>query len=87
MPPQDWIDGNYPANRGDHPVVWVTCEDAEAYARYVGGRLQTFEEWQYAARGADDRLFPWGYEIDKPRCKPLNLGQERQPQLLRSETA
>ena len=59
-PPQDWADGIYPANRGDHPVVWVTCEDAEAYCRYVGGRLPTFPEWQYAARGTDDRLFPLG---------------------------
>ena len=73
-PPQDWTDGNYSVNRGDHPVVWVTCEDAEAYARYAGGRLLTFEEWQYAARGADDRLFPWGYEIDKPRCNTAELG-------------
>ena len=73
-PPQDWTDGVYSTNRGDHPVVWVTCEDAEAYARYVGGRLLTFPEWQYAARGADDRLFPWGYEIDRPRCNTAELG-------------
>ncbi len=73
-PPQDWTDGIYPANRGDHPVVWVTCEDAEAYANYAGGRLPTFPEWQYAARGADDRLFPWGYEIDRPRCNTAELG-------------
>ena len=73
-PPQDWVDGLYPANRGDHPVVWVTCEDAEAYARYIGGRLPTFAEWQYAARGADDRLFPWGHDIDKPRCNTAELG-------------
>ena len=73
-PPQDWTDGSYPVNRGDHPVVWVTCEDAEAYADYVGGRLPTFAEWQYAARGADDRLFPWGYDIDTPRCNTAELG-------------
>jgi len=74
-PPQDWADGIYPANRGDHPVVWITCEDAEAYAGYIGGRLPTFSEWQYAARGvADDRLFPWGHEIDKPRCNTAELG-------------
>ena len=75
-PPQDWIDGTYPENRGDHPVVWVTYEEAEAYARYAGGRLPTFPEWQYAARGTDDRLFPWGYEIDKPRCNTTELGAE-----------
>lgn len=73
-PPQDWTEGVYPANRGDHPVVWVTCADAEAYAGYVGGRLPTFAEWQYAARGTDDRTFPWGYDIDKPRCNTAELG-------------
>lgn len=73
-PPPDWINGSYPENRGDHPVVWVTCENAEMYSRYAGGRLPTFPEWQYAARGNDDRLFPWGNEIDKPRCNTAELG-------------
>lgn len=75
-PPQDWTDGTYPENRADHPVVWVTCEDAEAYTDYARGRLPTFPEWHYAARGVDDRLFPWGYEIDKPRCNTAELGAE-----------
>ena len=75
-PPQNWTEGTYAENQGDHPVVWVTCEDAEAYATYVDGRLPTFPEWQYAARGADDRLFPWGYEIDKPRCNTAELGAD-----------
>ncbi len=80
-PPKEWQDRtelsyeSY-ALKGDHPVVWVSCEDAEVYANYVGGRLPSFAEWQYAARGADDRLFPWGYEIDKPRCNTTELGAE-----------
>ena len=73
-PPKAWENGIYPENRGAHPVVWVTCEDAEAYANATGGRLPTFAEWQYAARTTDDRLFPWGYEIDKPRCNTAELG-------------
>lgn len=73
-PPEDWTDGVYAEGRGDHPVVWVTCADAAAYARYVGGRLPTFAEWQYAARGGDMRLFPWGDEIDRPRCNTAELG-------------
>ncbi len=73
-PPCDWVDGTYPKHKGDHPVVWVTYEDAELFARYAGGRLPTFPEWQYAARGHDDRRFPWGNEIDKPRCNTAELG-------------
>ncbi len=80
-PPKDWTETaqlNYEIYglKGDHPIVWVSCEDAEAYANYVGRRLPTFAEWQYASRGTDDRLFPWGYEIDKPRCNTTELGAE-----------
>jgi len=79
--PKDWMEKpkqNYEIYglKGDHPVVWVSCEDAEAYAEYNGGRLPSFAEWQYAARGTDNRLFPWGNEIDKPRCNTAELGAE-----------
>ena len=79
--PQDWLNCtelSYQVYglRGDHPIVWVSYEDAKVYADYVGGRLPTFQEWQYAARGIDDRTFPWGYEIDKPRCNTAELGAD-----------
>ena len=72
--PQDWEDGTYPEKKGDHPVVEVSCEDAEAYAGWAGCRLPAFEEWERATRGDDERLFPWGNEIDKPRCNTVELG-------------
>ena len=66
--PKDWEAGTYPEQRGDHPVTWVNTEDAETYASWAGARLPCFEEWQRAVRGDDDRMFPWGNEIDNPRC-------------------
>ncbi|MCB8948358.1 MAG: SUMF1/EgtB/PvdO family nonheme iron enzyme [Ardenticatenaceae bacterium] len=43
-----------------YPATWITWEGANAYCAAVDGRLPTEAEWEYAARGTDDRLYPWG---------------------------
>lgn len=61
-----WADGKPPEGREDHPVVLISYDDAQFYARWLTlrtglrWRLPTAREWEKAARGTDGRRFPWG---------------------------
>ena len=65
--PKYWRDPEFNGPR--QPVSGVTFDDALAYATWAGKQLPTERQWEFAARGKENRKYPWGsLEPDTTLC-------------------
>jgi hypothetical protein len=67
-----WVNGSPAKEKLSHPVVYVSLDDARAYAAWAGKRLPTEDEWQWAAIGKSYMGFPFNGYPDSSFC---NMGQ------------
>jgi formylglycine-generating enzyme required for sulfatase activity len=58
-------------NFPNQPKVNVTWFEAQAYATWRGGRLPSEAEWEYAARGSESLIYPWGNIFDASKTNLL----------------
>lgn len=55
---------SFPKGKYNSPAI-VKWSQANNYAKWLGKRLPTEQEWEKAARGIDGRIFPWGNNFDE----------------------
>jgi len=85
VPGADWRHPTGPGSsiegKDEHPVVQVSYEDVQAYAKWAGKRLPTEAEWEFAARGGlEQATYAWGDQFAPDGRQMANVWQGQQVQ-------
>ena len=79
LAPKYWKDGKIPEGKGQHPVTYVSWDDARAFCQWASLKtgqtiyLPSEAEWEKAAHGQHGRKYPWGdQKPDKGLCNSNN---------------
>ena len=72
-PPWDCYNPESEIGLPDYPIGCVRWLQADQYCRWVEARLPTEAEWEYAARGPESSVYPWGNTFDVRRTNFCDL--------------